>query len=76
MTNFKIQEFFNDFADSDILASAPGLPAVVEGFFSIPEGPGLGVTLDLDYVADHPTTGAHFDLFSNDWHFRGSRSEQ
>jgi len=73
-TNFKIQEFFNDFADSGILACAPGLPPVVDGYFSIPQGPGLGVTLDLDYVAEHPSTGAHFDLFADDWHFRGSRA--
>jgi len=71
-TNFKIQEFFNDFADSDILACAPGLPEVVDGYFSIPDKPGLGVTLDLDYVGEHPTMGAHFDLFADDWHLRRS----
>ncbi len=75
-TNFKIQEFFNDFADSDIMASAPGLPKVVDGCFSIPEGPGLGVILDLDYVTEHPPTGAHFDLFAEDWHFRGTHPQQ
>jgi galactonate dehydratase len=74
-TNFKIQEFFNDFADSGILACAPGLPEVIDGYFSIPENPGLGVVLDLDYVAEHPATGAHFDLFADNWHFRGLRSE-
>jgi galactonate dehydratase len=74
-TNFKIQEFFNDFADSDILDCAPGLPAVVDGYFSIPEGPGLGVELNLDYVAEHPAKNAHFDLFAHNWHFRGSRTE-
>lgn len=74
-TNFKIQEFFNDFADSDILACAPGLPEVIDGYFSVPEAPGLGVVLDLDYVAEHPATGAHFDLFADNWHFRGLRSE-
>jgi galactonate dehydratase len=74
-TNFKIQEFFNDFADADILSCAPGLPEVVDGYFSIPESPGLGVTLDLDYVAEHPTKGAHFDLFADNWHFRGTRSD-
>jgi galactonate dehydratase len=74
-TNFKIQEFFNDFADADILACAPGLPEVIDGYFSIPEAPGLGVVLDLDYVAEHPATGAHFDLFADNWHFRGLRSE-
>ncbi|MET0901970.1 MAG: mandelate racemase/muconate lactonizing enzyme family protein [Acidimicrobiales bacterium] len=69
--NFKIQEFFNDFADADIMDCAPGLPAVVDGSFALPEGPGLGVTLDLDYVEAHPSTGAHFDLFQEGWHFRG-----
>lgn len=72
--NFKIQEFFNDFADSDILSAAPGLPPVVDGYFALPEGPGLGVVLDLDYVAEHPTKGAHFDLFAENWHFRGTQS--
>jgi galactonate dehydratase len=72
-TNFKIQEFFNDFADADILNCAPGLPPVVDGYFSLPDGPGLGVSLDLDYVAEHPSTGAHFDLFAEDWHYRGTR---
>jgi galactonate dehydratase len=73
-TNFKIQEFFNDFADADIVNAAPGLPPVVDGYFSIPEGPGLGVVLDLDYVAEHPTEAAHFDLFAENWHYRGTRT--
>jgi galactonate dehydratase len=72
--NFKIQEFFNDFADAEISACAPGLPEVVDGYFSLPDGPGLGVTLDLDYVREHPSTGAHFDLFSDGWQFRGGQS--
>ena len=45
-TNFKIQEHFNDFADSFVKEAAPGLPEVVDGCFALPEGPGLGVTLD------------------------------
>ncbi len=72
-TNFKIQEYFNDFADADIVKCAPGLPDVVDGYFSIPEGPGLGISLDLDYVAEHPTKGAHFDLFAEGWQYRGTR---
>jgi galactonate dehydratase len=72
-TNFKIQEYFNDFADADIVKCAPGQPQVVDGYFSIPEGPGLGVSLDLDYVAEHPTKRAHFDLFAENWQYRGTR---
>ena len=69
--NFKIQEYFNDFADAGIVACAPGLPTVVDGHFPLPDGPGLGVTLDLDYVEAHPSSGAHLDLFAEGWHFRG-----
>jgi galactonate dehydratase len=70
--NFKIQEYFNDFADADIVRCAPGLPAVIDGHFALPDGPGLGVTLDLDYVAEHPSTGGRLNLFSEGWHFRGT----
>jgi galactonate dehydratase len=69
--NFKIQEHFNDFADSYVLDAAPGLPKVVEGFFSLPQGPGFGVTLNEDVIAAHPRQGAHFNLFKDDWHKRG-----
>ena len=72
--NFKIQEFFNDFADAGINACAPGLPEVVDGHFALPDAPGLGVTLDLDYGTEHPAAGAHFDLFADGWHFRGERT--
>ncbi|WP_028065753.1 mandelate racemase/muconate lactonizing enzyme family protein [Solirubrobacter soli] len=71
--NFKIQEHFNDFADHEVLQAAPGLPPVVDGYFALPDAPGLGVTLDVDFVAERPSTGAHFDLFQHDWHFRGTK---
>jgi galactonate dehydratase len=69
--NFKIQEHFNDFADSYVLDAAPGLPKVVDGYFSLPQGPGLGLTLDEAVIAAHPRQGAHFNLFREDWHKRG-----
>jgi galactonate dehydratase len=69
--NFKIQEHFNDFADSYVLDAAPGLPKVVEGYFPLPQGPGLGVKLDEEVIAAHPRQGAHFNLFQEDWHKRG-----
>jgi galactonate dehydratase len=71
--NFKIQEHFNDFADEHVKQAAPGLPEVVDGYFSLPTAPGLGVELDTDYVAEHPTQGAHFDLYAEDWQFRGTK---
>ncbi len=69
--NFKIQEHFNDFADSYVLDAAPGLPKVIDGYFALPQGPGLGVTLDEAVIAAHPRQGAHFNLFKEDWHKRG-----
>jgi galactonate dehydratase len=73
--NFKIQEHFNDFADSYVLDAAPGLPKVTEGFFPLPPGPGLGVTLDEDVITAHPRQGAHFNLYQEDWHKRGKKAE-
>jgi galactonate dehydratase len=68
--NFKIQEYFNDFADEEVKSAAPGLPEVVDGYFSLPETPGLGVELDVEFIAEHPPTNAHFDLNAPDWHLR------
>jgi len=70
--NFKIQEYFNDFADEEVKRAAPGLPEVVDGYFALPTAPGLGVELDLDFVAEHPSTGAHFNLHAEGWQYRGS----
>ena len=68
--NFKIQEYFNDFADEYVKQAATGLPEVIDGYFDLPTAPGLGVELNLDFIADHPPSGAHFDLHAEDWHLR------
>jgi galactonate dehydratase len=68
--NFKIQEHFNDFGEAFVKEAAPGNPEVVDGYFALPQGPGLGVTLDEDVVAEHPRRTIHFDLFAEDWHLR------
>ncbi|GLZ13321.1 dehydratase [Actinomadura sp. NBRC 104425] len=68
--NFKILEHFNDFADAPIKKVAAGAPEVVDGYFALPERPGLGVELDLDAVAEFPRQNADFDLFAEDWHLR------
>ena len=68
--NFKIQEHFNDFDEPYVKQSAPGVPEVVDGYFSLPSGPGLGVTLDEEVIRAHPQQQAHFDLFVDDWHKR------
>ncbi|MCP2164205.1 mandelate racemase/muconate lactonizing enzyme family protein [Goodfellowiella coeruleoviolacea] len=69
-TNFKIQEHFNDFADSFVKSVAPGNPEVVDGYFALPSGPGLGVELDLDAVAEHPRRDVNFNLYAEGWQRR------
>ncbi|MCA0456052.1 MAG: mandelate racemase/muconate lactonizing enzyme family protein [Chloroflexi bacterium] len=68
--NFMIQEHFNDFADSWVKAAAPGVPEVVDGYFALPDKPGLGVELNEALFADHPYVEGHFDLFKDEWHRR------
>jgi galactonate dehydratase len=71
-TNFKIQEHFNDFADAWVKETVTGMVEVdpVDGCFPLPNGPGLGVTLNEAFVAEHPPKGAFFDLFAENWHQR------
>jgi galactonate dehydratase len=72
-TNFVIQEHFNDFVDSWVkqAASGPGYPEVVDGYFALPGGPGLGVELNEDFIREHPPKdGTSFNLFQKDWHLR------
>ena len=71
-TNFKIQEHFNDFVDEWVkqAATGPGYPEVVDGYFKLPEGQGLGITLTEDFIKEHPPASVHFNLFREDWHRR------
>jgi galactonate dehydratase len=69
-TNFKIQEHFNDFTEPHTRECASGCPKVVDGYFSLPSGPGLGVTLNPDVIKAHPPTTGHFNLFRDDWQKR------
>jgi galactonate dehydratase len=75
-TNFKIQEHFNDFADAWVKGAVDGYPEVVDGYFSLPEKPGLGVTLKEDFIAEHPREKVHFNLFADDWHKRQAKVEK
>jgi galactonate dehydratase len=68
--NFKIQEHFNDFTESWVKTAAPGNPEVVDGHFALPQGPGLGVKLNLDIVREHPQQRIFFNLFVENWHLR------
>ncbi|MCP4167572.1 MAG: mandelate racemase/muconate lactonizing enzyme family protein [Chloroflexi bacterium] len=68
--NFKIQEHFNDFQEAYVKEAAPGVPEVIDGYFDLPNGPGLGVNLDEDVIQANPRRSFHFNLFEDDWHKR------
>jgi galactonate dehydratase len=69
--NFKVQEHFNDFADPWISDVMPGLPEVgMDGCFTVPTDPGLGVRLDWDAATAHPRQHTRFDLFTEGWEQR------
>ncbi len=79
LRNGKILEHFNDFADSEIKAAASPYPEVKNGCFSLPEGPGWGIELDLEFLEAHPPRIENgvildpgLDMFQNpDWCRRG-----
>lgn len=54
LRNGKVLEHFNDFTDQFVKNAGNPYPEVVDGFFSIPEGSGWGVELDLDFIRNHP----------------------
>jgi galactonate dehydratase len=68
--NFKIQEHFNDFVDAWVKGAVENYPEVVDGYFRLPEGPGLGVTLREDFIAAHPRQGATLNVFQDGWQKR------
>jgi galactonate dehydratase len=74
-TNFKIQEHFNDFAEDFVKGAAPGNPEVVDGYFALPSGPGLGVVLDHEVISAHPRRQIFFNLFAENWHRRQAERE-
>ncbi len=68
--NFKIQEHFNDFADEWVKNAMPGNPEVVDGYFALPQGPGLGIRLNEDSINEHPRQHVFFNLYAENWHLR------
>ena len=65
LTNFKIQEHFNDFADSWVKDIEQGMPEIdpADGCFPVPTKPGLGITLDEAAALEHPMEAVDFNLF-------------
>ena len=74
--NFNIQEHFNDFADAWVKNAVDHYPEVVDGYFSLPDRPGLGLTLREEFVAEHPREQVFFNLFEEGWHKRQAKGSE
>lgn len=72
--NFKIQEHFNDFADAWVKGAVDHYPEVVDGYFQLPDKPGLGVTLMEEFVVGHPREDTFFNLFEEGWQKRQAKA--
>jgi galactonate dehydratase len=71
LTNFKIQECFDDFVEPFIKDAIFGCAEVnAEGYFELPVRPGLGLDLNVDLIREHPKRELHFNLWQDDWQFR------
>jgi galactonate dehydratase len=71
--NYKVLEHFNDFADAwvqDLVDHAPRIDPA-DGCFTVPERPGLGLTLNHERCAERPRTGGRIRLFEEGWERRG-----
>lgn len=70
--NVYVQEFFDDYNESwekDLVSWHPPLSS--DGYLTIPETPGLGLELDLEEAAKHPSDGGNFlPIFSAGWEHR------
>jgi len=71
--NAWLQETFEEFNEPwerDLLTS---FPAIIEGHFELPTGPGLGADLNIEEVRRHPYhEQPDISLFEENWHFRRS----
>lgn len=66
--NFLILETFEDYDVSWRGALTPGSPRVIDGFYSLPSGPGWGVEVDESVIRDHPEDPkAKMNMFSEGW---------
>jgi len=68
--NFKIQETFDDFVEPWVRDAVTGRPEVKDGYFPLPEAPGLGVDLDESVIAAHPPMEGFMDFWKAGWEKR------
>jgi len=71
LTNFCIQECFDDSLESWTWDLLEGVPRVEDGYLTVSDAPGWGVTLHEEEAARHPYSDRHFlRLFEEGWETR------
>lgn len=76
LTNFLIQEFFDDFNEDWTRALVRGTPEFKDGYLYVSDRPGFGFELDEEIAKAHPYSESNFlRLFEEGWETRrGGRS--
>lgn len=71
--NAWLQETFEDFNEPWERDLVTNFPAIENGHFALPTGPGLGIDLNLEEVKRHPYhESPDISLFEENWHLRKS----
>ena len=74
--NIYIQECFDEFNADWIEELFPNYEKVKDGYLSIPDKPGLGITINEDVAKDHPYNKSNFlRMFKAGWENRKGASE-
>ncbi len=84
LRNIKVIEHFNDFVDQEVQEAASPYPRVVDGNFSLGAGPGLGLSINEEFIRAHPprTEGGvildpGLDMFRDAaWNLRGRKAKE
>ena len=72
--NSWLQETFEDFNEPWELDLLTQFPRIVDGYFELPKGPGIGADLNLEEVRRHPYhENPDISLFEENWQFRKSK---
>ena len=54
LRNGKVLEHFNDFVDAEVKQIGSPYPELTDGGFSIPDAPGWGIELNMEFFEQHP----------------------
>ena len=73
--NAWLQETFEDWNEPWERDLVTGFPAIVDGHFELPAGPGLGIDLNPEEISRHPYhENPDISLFEENWQLRRSAS--